>query len=262
MPREQLPGKVTGLAASWQLLGSTCSLVGQRRLQRAGKAVGALDGEVRTLFLAGSVCTPAIAAAKAPAKGCPPPCGTRARGKPSQGPAGADPPQPRLLWGTDCTVAPCRGAGLGLPWTKCPEGPKAPTVERIEAQGPAEPGRGSRSPAASPGRRPLARLSAGPRAQGAPGTGRRRHLPGGGEDCAGPAPLVPTHSRARRARGRGRLQQRRLRGAAGAAGCVLLRTQQCTDMEGKKPAVLPSKKPGGQLSCQAVAWPSGLRRWI
>lgn len=42
MPREQLPGKVTGLAASWQLLGSTCALVG---LQRAGKAVGADTGQ-------------------------------------------------------------------------------------------------------------------------------------------------------------------------------------------------------------------------
>ncbi|XP_038007566.1 translation initiation factor IF-2-like [Motacilla alba alba] len=171
--------------ASWQLLGSTCALAGQRRLQRAGKAAGAGYGAGRTLFIAGSVCTPAIAAAKAPAKGCPLPCGTTVRAKPSRAAAGADPPQPRLLWGTDRTVAPCRGAGRGLPRTKCPEaqpdGPRAPREEGAEAQGPAEPGRGSRSPPrAAAGARPP------PRAHAAPGAGRRRHLPGGGGDCAGP----------------------------------------------------------------------------
>lgn len=214
------------------------------------------------------MCTPATAAAKAPAEGCPLPCGTRARAEPSRRPAGADPPQPRLLWGTDRTVAPCRGAGLGLPRTKCPEeqpdGPKAPREEGAEAQGPAEPERGSGSPTPSPGRRPLLRVSAGPRGQAALGTGRRRHLPGGDGDCAGPGLAAPPQPRARRARGRDRRQQRHSRGAAAAAGRVVPRTQvdSVNRRQEGMAALPPSNRPGGRLSSQAVAWPSGLRRWI
>lgn len=277
MPSEQPPGKVAGLAASWQLLGSTVCSGGPDATAAGREGSGCLI-RGRTDPLPGQeLCTPAIGAAKTPAKGCPRPCVTTAR--PSLGlrirAAGQNAPENQLELihhSRECCGAQTAGQRLAeMPAWAC-RGRSAPS--RSPTAGPlGRKGRGLRSgrtrerepePRCERGPRPLLGLSARPRARAAPGAGQRRHLPSGGGDCAGPGPAAPPHSRARRARGTGWRQQRRSRDAAGAAGGVVPRTRAGNVhrwME-RIAAVPPSKRPGGRLSSQAVAWPSGLRRWI
>lgn len=143
MPSVQLPGKVSGLAAGWELWGSTCALVGRRRLQRAGTAGECDTGQDEPLpdqelllsrLPRHSQGLPSTLRAHGTAvAGVADP---HSRAKPPEGPAGADPPQPPLLWGTDRTAAPCRGAGLRLTRAKCPEAQpdgRTPGQERAEA---------------------------------------------------------------------------------------------------------------------------------
>lgn len=136
MPSEQPPGKVAGLAASWQLLGSTVCSGGPDATAAGREGSGCLI-RGRTDPLPGQeLCTPAIGAAKTPAKGCPRPCVTTAR--PSLGlriRAGKALRRTSWSWSTTATSAVGhKPQGSALP--RCRPGPAADEVPRGAARRP------------------------------------------------------------------------------------------------------------------------------
>lgn len=168
----------------------------------------------------GVVCTPAIAAAKTPAKGCPRPCVTTAR--PPLGlrirTAEQSPPDDQLELTAAAAVghrpqaAPCRGAGLALPWT----------LPRSAARRPKPLGRRWLKVRPSPGDGGGAALRARPAAAGLP---ERGATCAGGAGCEAAAPPAGRRWELRRAgpggaaEATGTERGARAGGSSGVSGC-------------------------------------------